>query len=353
MESKNCFGSKAGVLLSSIVVFSFIVVSTTIVRAEYLIYMPFSNGQQWYCVQGNNDSFSHNGKLAYAYDFVLPGGKNSFGQDIVSPIEGTVVSIKNSIPDYKFNNEMSSNNNGGWGNTVLLMDTATGRYIRIAHMKQYSVNVSNGDAVKIGQYLGQVGNSGFSSAPHVHLQMQTTNSSSGQSVKFSFIEGPIGKGVTAKSELTERSFVLDHDGDKSLSHKVNSYQGSKSSGWSSSYSSPNKMVGGSMWMKKLKTYFSVWYKWTFNLSKPGFYMIYAKISTSSNNDPSVKYQFYDPQTSKVYLSTYINQQASSGDCWYPLFGSYLSSGKPYAVKAEGMTMGKYTNADALMFVRLW
>jgi hypothetical protein len=53
------------------------------------------------------------------------------------------------------------------------------------------------------------------------------------------------------------------------------------------------------------------------------------------------------------MKVYINQQAYSSDSWYYLFGMYLSSGASYAVKAEGMTMNKYTKADALMFVKLW
>jgi murein DD-endopeptidase MepM/ murein hydrolase activator NlpD len=347
------FDVKAGALLSSIVVFFFIVVSAAIVQAEYLTYMPFSNGQQWYCIQGNNGSFSHQGKLAYAYDFVLPEGENSFGQNILSPIEGTVVSMTTKVPDYQNNAEANKDNNGGWGNTVLIKDTATGIHLRMSHMRQYSLAVSVGDKVTIGQYLGQVGQTGISTNPHVHMQIQEDDSASGQSIKFSFIEGPIEKGVTAESELTPKSFVLDNTGDKSLSHNVSSYQGSKSSGWSTAYAPPNKMVGGSMWTKKLNTYFSVWYKWVFKMNGSGFYMIYAKIQPSSANDQSVKYSLYNPQNSESYMKVYINQQAYSSDGWYYLFGMYLSSGASYAVKAEGMTMNKYTKADALMFVKLW
>jgi len=42
-----------------------------------------------------------------------------------------------------------------------------------AHLKSGSIEVEKGDRVKKGQRLGQVGNSGFSSTPHLHFQVLT------------------------------------------------------------------------------------------------------------------------------------------------------------------------------------
>lgn len=353
MKKGSGFGVKAGALLSSMVVFSFIVALAAIAQAEYLIYMPFEKGEKWYCVQGNNGSFSHQGNLFYAYDFIKPGGENSFGYKIVSPVEGTVVSIKTSIPDYLYNDVASKDNNGGWGNTVLLKDTATGMYIRIAHMKKDSVAVATGDAVTIGQYLGQVGQTGISTDPHLHIQMQESDSASGQSVKFSFIEGPIDKGVTAKAEIVPKSFVLDDAADRSLGHKVTYYQATKASGYSNSSTAPNKTVGKTSWSKKMKVWLGAWYKWTFKLSEPGFYMIYAKVFPSPSADPAARYLLCNAQTLKEYGFSYVNQNAYVEGCWYLIFGMYLSSSIYYTIRLDGLSFGQYTKADGLMFVKLF
>ncbi|PJB54700.1 MAG: hypothetical protein CO099_00070, partial [Bdellovibrio sp. CG_4_9_14_3_um_filter_39_7] len=44
-------------------------------------------------------------------------------------------------------------------------------YLSIVHFKQNSITVNIGDEVKIGQVLGQVGNSGVSYVPHLHYTL--------------------------------------------------------------------------------------------------------------------------------------------------------------------------------------
>jgi murein DD-endopeptidase MepM/ murein hydrolase activator NlpD len=46
------------------------------------------------------------------------------------------------------------------------------RYVMYGHMKQGSVRVRAGDRVRKGQTLGQVGDSGNSGEPHLHIQVQ-------------------------------------------------------------------------------------------------------------------------------------------------------------------------------------
>jgi murein DD-endopeptidase MepM/ murein hydrolase activator NlpD len=51
------------------------------------------------------------------------------------------------------------------------MDIAGGRYLVLAHLKQGSVTVHVGDAVRRGQPLAAVGNSGHTNEPHLHAQI--------------------------------------------------------------------------------------------------------------------------------------------------------------------------------------
>jgi murein DD-endopeptidase MepM/ murein hydrolase activator NlpD len=46
--------------------------------------------------------------------------------------------------------------------------------VLLAHLKQSSIVVDVGDIVTAGQEIGQFGNSGNTSQPHLHIQVMTT-----------------------------------------------------------------------------------------------------------------------------------------------------------------------------------
>src|SRR6202047_99486 len=58
------------------------------------------------------------------------------------------------------------------GNLVIL-DLGGGRYALYAHLDPGSVRVHKGDAVKRGQVIGLVGNTGNSLAPHLHFHVMS------------------------------------------------------------------------------------------------------------------------------------------------------------------------------------
>ena len=55
----------------------------------------------------------------------------------------------------------------------LVIDIGGGRYLMMGHPRQDSITVRVGDRVREGQPIARVGNSGHSSAPHLHIQAQT------------------------------------------------------------------------------------------------------------------------------------------------------------------------------------
>ena len=57
------------------------------------------------------------------------------------------------------------------GNTVIIK-TANDEYLFFAHFKQHSIKVKQGQQVKQGELLGLCGNSGNSTEPHLHFQIQ-------------------------------------------------------------------------------------------------------------------------------------------------------------------------------------
>lgn len=90
-----------------------------------------------------------------------------FGAELRAPCVGTVVEAEGSMPDFEVPNEDPVNR---LGNHVILRCGEA--EIVLAHMRQNSVEVMRGDQVTAGDRLGEVGNSGASTEPHLHIHAQ-------------------------------------------------------------------------------------------------------------------------------------------------------------------------------------
>jgi hypothetical protein len=150
--------------------------------------LPF-NGE-WQVFNGGIDkSTSHSWGLVaqrYAYDFLISqaNGKNHmgdgkrpqdflcWGKDIFAPADGVVISARNDVRD--------SPHVGGWidvttpdirGNYIVIRHAAH-VFSLCGHLQQGSVVLKPGDVVQQGQAIGRCGNSGHSTEPHLHFQVQ-------------------------------------------------------------------------------------------------------------------------------------------------------------------------------------
>lgn len=95
----------------------------------------------------------------------------SFGLDIVAPANGVIVEVVNGLRDNK-PGELNSFN--FIGNYVMLRHEAK-LFSVLGHLRQNSIVVKAGDKVKIGQKLGECGNSGYSTDPHLHFHVQNSD----------------------------------------------------------------------------------------------------------------------------------------------------------------------------------
>jgi hypothetical protein len=93
-----------------------------------------------------------------------------WGQPILAPAAGTVVSASDDLPDNPIG---STDATHPAGNHVVL-DFGNGEYGFLAHMREGSIRVAAGDTVAPDQELGRCGNSGNTSEPHLHFHLQTT-----------------------------------------------------------------------------------------------------------------------------------------------------------------------------------
>lgn len=96
----------------------------------------------------------------------------SFGLPVRAPAAGTVVEVENGqTDDGKFDpSTFKDHPNLVLGNHVIIRH-ADGTFSALGHLKQGSVTVKAGDAVKAGQIVAAVGNSGTSMFPHLHYQL--------------------------------------------------------------------------------------------------------------------------------------------------------------------------------------
>lgn len=97
-----------------------------------------------------------------------------FGQPEIAAAPGTVVSAVDGIPENQPQGPLKSLPpiQNTVGNHVIIK-VAPGRFLLYGHMKTGSVRVKSGQKVREGQLLGEVGNTGNSSTPHLHFQVLT------------------------------------------------------------------------------------------------------------------------------------------------------------------------------------
>lgn len=92
----------------------------------------------------------------------------AWGQPILGPCNATVIEAVDGIAD---NKPSIMNPSQPAGNHILL-SCGHNEYMLIAHFKQNSILVHKGDKIKAGAKIGECGNSGNSSEPHIHIHIQ-------------------------------------------------------------------------------------------------------------------------------------------------------------------------------------
>jgi len=90
---------------------------------------------------------------------------NIYGEKVYSPIEGEVVNMTANYDDRIPYAKLP--NNGG--NQITIKNG--NYYISLYHFKKDTIVVNVGEKLKVGNYLGEVGNSGYSPRPHLHIQV--------------------------------------------------------------------------------------------------------------------------------------------------------------------------------------
>ena len=110
----------------------------------------------------------------------------SYGQPEIAAAAGTVVVARDGIANSRPPHDPKPPPLAGLPGNHVVLRVSPGIYLTYAHMKPGSVRVHVGERVRRGQLLGELGNSGNSATPHLHLQVQITSSFVSDGLPFVF-----------------------------------------------------------------------------------------------------------------------------------------------------------------------
>ena len=324
-------------------------VIATSAKADPLMFLPFKYGESWYCTQGQGGTFSHQGNQYYGFDFNQASNVNgatnpAYGKSLYSPVTGEVVEIRDGITDFSNNVSANAANNNGWGNTIVIQDLEGVYYVRMAHMKFGSLDhLDVGDWVEQGDYIGKVGQTGYSTSPHLHIQIMEAQV--GASEAFTFAEGALYSYEWITSSLGANASMLDNNGNVSLSSDF-TFDSIGSSGTWDTKTLVDGYAGKNYKRHKwLGANDTAYFQWRFKVSQAGWYTLYATYPGSISHDSSARYYL-----DGAYLKT-LNQTSGSPFIHY-LGTKYLNSNQQYTVKVKGQTLNKYVVADAIVLKKI-
>ena len=142
-----------------------------------------------------------------------------FGAPILAPVDGVVVATHDGEPDHEARRSalaripyalgQATRVRAGAaaiaGNHVVLGLGPGGPYVLLAHLRSGTIRVRVGDYVAAGEPVGECGNSGNSTEPHVHVQVTdstTWETAKGLPIVFRRSAGE-GYWMPAESEIVQ------------------------------------------------------------------------------------------------------------------------------------------------------
>lgn len=170
--------------------------------------LPFCG--KWAVVNGGvNEETSHSWDIypqRYAYDFLILDDEASsysgdpkdlksyycYGKEVLAPAEGVVVAVYDHFSDCRIigggQTDPSSSDIGG--NRIVIQHSEH-EFSTLCHLMPKSAAVRVGQPVRCGDIIARCGNSGNTSEPHLHFQVQNAKgfySSIGLPIRFKSIK---------------------------------------------------------------------------------------------------------------------------------------------------------------------
>ena len=155
-------------------------------NANYAVYPPFAKDKKFIISQGFNGSRTHTGEFnAYAVDFAMPEN-----EPVCAAKAGTIESYNDA------DRPMPEDKNYRENNFVRIIHT-DGTWGLYAHLLPGSIMVKPNQNVKLGECFARVGNTGYSTGPHLHFALLKLLPDRFVSVPFRFVQ-PDGQVIKPK-----------------------------------------------------------------------------------------------------------------------------------------------------------
>lgn len=176
--------------------FTFTGAATTIGKPAVSVEPPL-RGKGWVAVNGCCDSItSHRGaimsingemrvperfaidwlqlddeKRVYSGDAAKLSSYAYYGAPIHAAASGTVVNLYDATDEQVPGQDAKGITTENIGGNMLVIDIGNGNFAFYAHLQRGSLKVGLGDKVKTGEVIGLLGNTGNSTAPHLHFHI--------------------------------------------------------------------------------------------------------------------------------------------------------------------------------------
>lgn len=140
--------------------------------------LPFPTNKSYSILQGYDGEFSHQNKNALDFDMAI-------GSEILAIRDGVIIKVVDN------NNRSCPTSSCSRFNNYIVIYHADGSFAEYAHIKYKGATVSKGQKIKKGDIIAYSGNTGWSSGPHLHLEvfMQNIHARKTLPVKFRINDG--------------------------------------------------------------------------------------------------------------------------------------------------------------------
>lgn len=130
--------------------------------------------------------YSKGNFLRHLVSFIPVEDTYTWSKPVFSPVEGVVVACHDVEPDREKisfvydlfslmrNKPSVADGFGAFGGNYIMVRSGQ-FYVLLCHLKKNSAQIKTGDPVSVGQQLGEVGNSGSSIQPHLHIQVMSND----------------------------------------------------------------------------------------------------------------------------------------------------------------------------------
>jgi hypothetical protein len=133
------------------------------------------NGELWAAERFAIDylQLQPDGRL-FTGDSTKPESFQYFGADILAVADGPVVAAVDGLPEQVPGKNPTGLALDQYVGNHIVQDLGDGNYALYAHIKTGTVKVKPGDRLSAGQVIASVGNTGNSTAPHLHFHVMNT-----------------------------------------------------------------------------------------------------------------------------------------------------------------------------------